>query len=95
MDRWNLIAACFTCSFAFLLENRSRQSELVMYMIPRLFESIYRILVNRGLAKTVKNGEVLVFAICMALIMYCYQNKQEHIKPGYLNMLKRFFGTNW
>ena len=74
LDRWNVIMACFTCSFAILFEHKSRQGELVMYMLPRVFESLFHLLVKRGLAKPVKNGEVLVFAFCMALIMYCYQN---------------------
>ena len=94
VDRWNVILACFTCSSAIFFEAKSRTHEIVMYMIPRMFESIYRLLKQRGMARYIKNGEVFVFALCMALIMYCYENRPKMIKPAYLSLLKRFFGTN-
>ena len=69
-----MVIACLTCSFSILFEAKSRTHELVMYMIPRLFESVYRLMKQNGKVKSVKNGEVFVFALCMALIMYCYEN---------------------
>jgi hypothetical protein len=72
VDRWNLIISSFVCGFAILFEHKSRQSELAFYMVPRALESLYNMLAKRGYAKHVKNGEVLVFALSMALIMYCY-----------------------
>ena len=94
VDRWNVVTACFVCGFSLVFEHRSRQSELVMYYLPRMMESIFRLLAEKGLVKPFKFGEVLVFALCMALIMFFYQTKPDHIKPTYLNMLRRFFGTN-
>lgn len=94
VDRWNVILATLVCGFALVFEHKSRRNELVMYMLPRMMESIYRLLMERGLVKAYKFGEVFIFALCMALIMFCYQTKPEQIKPAYLDMLKRFFGTN-
>ena len=75
--------ACFTCSFAICLEPSSRTHELVMYMIPRMFESIYHLMRQKGMARETKYGEVIVFALCMSFIMYCYENRPEMIKPAY------------
>ena len=48
-----------------------------MYMLPRTLESIYRLLMEKGLVKAYKFGEVFIFALCMSLIMYCYQTKPD------------------
>lgn len=77
VDRWNVVISTFVCGFAFAFEHKSRRNELVMYMLPRVMESLYKILMEKGLVKAVKMGEVLVFATCMALIMYCYQNRPD------------------
>ena len=69
--------ATFICGFALYFEHYSRRNELVMYMLPRTLESIYRLLMERGLVKAYKFGEVFIFALCMSLIMYCYQTQPE------------------
>ena len=94
IDKWNPIAACFVCSFAMILEGRSRGREIMLYMIPRVFESLYNYAVERGMAKHFVYGEVLVFAFSMALIMYYYENRPENIKPTNLSLLRKFFGVN-
>ena len=94
VDRWNVVMATFVCGFAFLFEPKSRRSELVMYMLPRVFESLYNLMIEKKMARAYKFGEVVVFATCMSLIMYCYQNRPDQMKPTYYNLLKRFFGTN-
>ena len=77
IDRWNVILATLVCGFALVFEHKSRRNELVMYMLPRTLESIYRLLMERGLVKAYKFGEVFIFALCMSLIMYCYQTKPD------------------
>ena len=94
VDRWNVVLASFTCGFAFLFEHKSRRNELVMFMLPRVLESMYYLAMEYGFAKAVKMGEVLVFAICMALLMYFYENRPDQIKPTYHDLLRRFFGKN-
>lgn len=94
IDRWNVLISSFFCGFAILFEHKSRRGELAFYMVPRALESLYNMLVKRGYAKHIRNGEVLVFALSMALIMYCYQNEPQHIKPAYESMVRKFFGTN-
>ena len=94
VDRWNVILSTLVCGFAFVFEQRGRRNELVMYMLPRVLESLYNLLMEKGYAKAFKYGEVFVFACCMSLIMYCFQNRPDQMKPTYHSLLKRFFGTN-
>mmetsp|Transcript_42027 Transcript_42027/g.64385 ORF Transcript_42027/g.64385 Transcript_42027/m.64385 type:complete len:146 (+) Transcript_42027:97-534(+) len=71
-DRWNIIIASFFCSFAILFEPPSRRTELALYMFPRVLESMFFYMEKRGYVKSIANGEVLVFAVAMGIIMFCY-----------------------
>ena len=94
IDRYNHIMACFVSSFAILFEPQARMREIMLYMVPRAFESLYNWALERGMVKHFVYGEVLVFALAMALIMYYYENKPENIKPTNLRLLRKFFGVN-
>ena len=94
VDRWNVIIASFICGFAILFEPATRRSELTMYLVPRALESMYNYYVQKGMARHYRYAEVLIFAFCMSLIMYCYETTPENIKPAYHSLLKRFFGEN-
>ena len=95
IDRWNVILAGFMAPFfSIFFEPVSRRAELTVYMVPRWAEAFYAWLVKHGVARYVKNGEVILFAIAMAIICYCYQNEKDCIKPSYQGMFTRFFGEN-
>ena len=93
-DKWNVILASFLCSFAVLFEPAHRRTELALYMFPRFLESLFLFLEKRGYIKSIANGEVLVFAVALGIIMYCYQNEERNIKSTYLSMFKKYWGTN-
>ena len=93
-DKVNIILSSFICSFACMFELPSRRTELALYMFPRFLESIFLLLEKRGYIQSVANGEVLVFAVAMAIIMYCYQNEESNIKSNYLNLFKKYWGSN-
>ena len=86
--------ASFICSFACLFEPANRRVELALYMFPRFLEFLYLFLEKRGYVNAVKNGEVLVFALALSVIMYAYQNEERNIKSTYLSMFKKYWGTN-
>lgn len=94
VDHWNVIMASFICSFACLLEPQNRRVELALFMFPRFIEQMWYTLEKRGYVKSIKNGEVLVFAASMSLLMYNYQNEPGNIKSTYQSMFNKFFGDN-
>ena len=93
-DKWNIIFSSFFCSFVILIEPAHRRTELALYMFPRFLESLFLFMEKYGYVKSIANGEVLVFALAMGIIMFCYQNDQTNIKSTYLSMFKKYWGTN-
>ena len=94
VDRWTPILAGFLSTFAILWEPAHRRHELVLYLLPKSLEAFWKFLQKRNLVKSLPNGEVLIFAIGMAIIMYCYQNEDKCIKSSYLSILQKFYGVN-
>ena len=95
VDRWNAIIGAFLSPFiSFWLEPAGRRTELTVYMFPRFAESVWNWLLKHSYVSNVKNGEVLLFAIAMSIICYCYQNEPDCIKPTYRGLFTKFFGEN-
>ena len=44
----------------------------MLSIVPRFFETIFNLLKRKGLAKNIPKGDVLVFAIILAIIHYYY-----------------------
>ena len=62
----------FFCTFAILFEPTNRRAELALFLFPRFLEALWAFLKKRGIVTSVPNGEVLIFAIPMGIIMYCF-----------------------
>jgi hypothetical protein len=77
-----------------MFEPVGRRIELALYVLPKTIEAFWKWLKKRNLVTDVPNGEIVLFAIAMAVIMYCYQNEEKNIKPSYLSILNSFYGTN-
>ena len=94
VDRWNIIISSVTCSFTILFEPASRRSEIALYLVPRMLEALWAQNVQAGRISSIKYGEELVFSLSLALLMFCYQNLPEMIKPSYYSLFRKFFGEN-
>ncbi len=94
VDRWNPIISGFCATFSILYEPASRRAELTLYLVPRFLEAVWNFLLRRNWVQNIKNGEVLLFAVAMSIIGYCYQNEEDCIKPTYLGIFKKFWGEN-
>lgn len=47
--------------------------ELALYVLPRALDSLYMIMNDRRIFTGVRNGEILLFSLSMAWIMYGYE----------------------
>mmetsp|Transcript_3408 Transcript_3408/g.3368 ORF Transcript_3408/g.3368 Transcript_3408/m.3368 type:complete len:122 (+) Transcript_3408:87-452(+) len=92
--RFNTLFCFFISSFAILVEPAGRRPELSLYMFPKIFEALWAWLLKRKLVVNVKNGEVLLFAFAMAVIMMCYQTERKNMKSSYISILEKFYGEN-
>mmetsp|Transcript_19489 Transcript_19489/g.21798 ORF Transcript_19489/g.21798 Transcript_19489/m.21798 type:complete len:189 (-) Transcript_19489:49-615(-) len=73
-------------------EAEGRRTEMSHYFLSPFLESIWMWLKKRGLAADIPSGDVLLFSITMAIIMYCYQFEQSVIKGTYLSLFKKLWG---
>ena len=73
-------------------EAEGRRTEMSHYFLSPFLEGAWMWLKKRGLVFDVPNGEVIIFAITMAIIMFCYQFEQSAIKGTYLSLFKKLWG---
>jgi hypothetical protein len=72
----------------------SRRTELAMYCLPRALESFWNLMVKKGYAVSIPNGEVLMFALAMGFTMTVYQHERDTVPTHFEGLLDRFFGLN-
>ena len=73
VDIWTVLYSGFIGPFVSLFwEPAGRRAELTVYMIPRFAEALWDWLVKHGVVKSIKNGELIIFAVAMAVICYSY-----------------------
>mmetsp|Transcript_6989 Transcript_6989/g.7837 ORF Transcript_6989/g.7837 Transcript_6989/m.7837 type:complete len:104 (-) Transcript_6989:35-346(-) len=75
-------------------EAPGRRTEMSLYFLSPFLESLWKWLDKRGLVYNIPNGEVYLFATCVAIIMYCYERHPTTIKSTYYSLLKLLWGEN-
>jgi hypothetical protein len=90
---WYYVAGLFS-SLSILIERKSRRSELALYAFPRALDSLYMILYDRQLAFRVPQGEALLFASAMAVVMWSHQNAPDTLSPLVTLLLQRFLPSD-
>ena len=76
------------------IETSSRRTELALYLVPRALEAGWNMCTARGWAKSLPQGEWVLFAIAMSVVMCCYQTEPNSIKSSYRSIFKVIFGEN-
>jgi len=72
--RLNYLIPGFISSFAAVsVEKKQRRIELAIYVLNQMLETVFRMLVCRGLLKPFKHGLTLVFAAAMPVLVYFYR----------------------
>ncbi|EGC29588.1 hypothetical protein DICPUDRAFT_158808 [Dictyostelium purpureum] len=87
------ISGLFAGLFSILIEKKSRRSELALYCLNQTIEVVWKMAAARNLAFTFKNGEVLVYMIASAILMYFYQNEPESLRSNMKGLLNIFIGS--
>ena len=75
-------------------EQAGRRTEMSLYFLSPTLEMIYNWLVKWGYFTPIKHGEVYLFSLTMAIIMYCYQYHPDVIKNMYRGIFKSLWGEN-
>lgn len=82
--------AGFIASWSILIEQKSRRSELALYVLPRALDSFYTLLNDRKWLSGIPNGDKLIFCASMGTIMYFREYYPENMAP-LLKRLLNFF----
>ncbi|KAJ0411221.1 hypothetical protein ATCC90586_003860 [Pythium insidiosum] len=80
-------------STSILIEPKSRRSELALYVLPRALESLFVILRDRRIVKGLRHGDVALFSLSMACMMYAYEHEKSSMGTFLHSTLKRFLQT--
>jgi hypothetical protein len=49
---------------------------------------------SRGWVRSYNNGEVAIFVVASAVLMYFYQNEPENLRPNIKGVLSKLLGIN-
>lgn len=88
-----ILAAAWTFPGLFW-ETDGRRTEMSLYFLSPFFEGVQLWLDKRGLWIPIKHGEVYLFMVTMAIIMYCYQTERDSIKSLYKSLFEKIWGEN-
>ncbi|TMW68222.1 hypothetical protein Poli38472_007894 [Pythium oligandrum] len=91
--RFTYYLAGLGASGAIFIEPKSRRSELALYVLPRALDSLFIILRDRRILTGVRHGEVLLFSLSMACMMYSYEHEKDSMGSFLHSTLKRFLQT--
>lgn len=81
-------------SWSILIERKSRRSELALYVLPRALDSLYLSITDRINFPRIPQGESLLFALSMGLLMYSRHNTPEQMSPLLRRLLNFFVGDD-
>ena len=93
-DRTAMIMASLATMPATFIESQAKVSELVLYIMPRFFDSFWKFLLRRNLVRNIPHFQVLVFCLSMSGLSYSAYADPKIIKPIYLKACHKFFGIN-
>jgi len=79
---------------AILTERKNRRTELGLYCFNLVMEVWYRMLEARGIVRFHKHGEVYVFMLASAILMYFYQNEPESMRSNVRGLFSKLLGVN-
>ena len=86
---WQPLVAGALTAFPLLAESKQRRAELMLYTMPKGVEVCWRFLVSRGYVTGVPLGEVLLFAVALAVFLAV--ERRRH-KAAFRGLLKLLFG---
>jgi hypothetical protein len=72
------------------VEKKSRRIELALYVLTKALEGRWNQIVQAGF-KPWKNGDVLVFMYCFAVIAHAFTSHRELMRSTYSGLMSKFF----
>ena len=75
---------------ALLVENKSRRTDLALWLMPRAVDSLVLVMLHKGLLPRVPNFDAYVFALVMGATMNLYEQEPDTLEPNLRAFIARF-----
>ena len=75
---------------ALLVENKSRRTDLALWLMPRAVDSLVLVMLHKGLLPRVPNFDSYVFALVMGATMSLYEQEPDTLEPNLRAFIARF-----
>ncbi|KAJ3162027.1 hypothetical protein HDU86_005725 [Geranomyces michiganensis] len=72
------------------IEQRSRRSDLAIYVLPRAIESLYTVMRHRNFAPRIKYFEIFMFSMGMGCIISFFQTEPKAVSGVLQRIIRRF-----
>jgi hypothetical protein len=83
----------FIASWTILLEQKSRRSELALYVLPRTIDSLLQTMQHRKMLANIPHGEKGLFCLGMGALMYFREYSPDSMSPLLKRVLNFFVPT--
>ncbi|KAJ3176708.1 hypothetical protein HDU87_004847 [Geranomyces variabilis] len=80
------------CASSIFIEQKSRRSELAMYVLPKGLGSLWTVLEDRRLVKALPHFEVLMASGAMGMLMSLYQMEPQHMSSLLYKVMSKVIG---
>ncbi|XP_070190113.1 transmembrane protein 135-like isoform X2 [Littorina saxatilis] len=81
------------CVVSLLIEQKHRRGPLAIYITNLAVETGFRMLINRGIVRPIKNGEVMLFSVVSAVYLYLFR-KKDGLPKSTLSVFKFLVGAD-
>lgn len=75
-SKYTYYVAGLLASLSLLIEEKSRRSELALYVLPRAMDSLFQTMRDRRWVGSLWQGETVLFSSAMAVLMFFHQREQ-------------------
>jgi len=74
------------------VEKKSRRTELTTYILNQAMESAFRVAEHYNFVKARNNGEIAIFMLANAIIMYLYHHETDTLRGSARGIVKMVLG---
>jgi hypothetical protein len=76
-----------------LFEQKSKRSELAMYVLPKGIQSLYTLLVSNRIISSISHLDIIGSSMAMSIIMALYQKEPHQLSSLMYKVMKGVLGT--
>lgn len=72
---------------SWVLADRNRTTDVALYSARLSLLSFWKVLTKQGKVRSIRNGEVVYFSICMGILMALYEQQRDSINSSLIRKM--------